>query len=78
MINPPPKILRRDGRTSRLPSPSPTMEGLVRPIGKPPQTVRSTQIDPNEIQFEDFPKEARMEVQLAWEGSIMAQQDEME
>jgi len=40
MINAPPKILRQDGRTSRLPSPSPTMEGLVHPIGKPPQTVK--------------------------------------
>jgi hypothetical protein len=54
------------------------MEELVRPIGQPPQTVRSTQIDPNEIQFEDFPEEARMELQLVWEGFAMAQQDEME
>jgi hypothetical protein len=54
------------------------MEGLVRPIRQPPQTVRSTQIDPNDIQFEDFPKEAKMEVQSTWEGSTMAQQDEMD
>lgn len=40
--------------------------------------VRSTQIDPNEIQFEDFPKEARMEIQFAWERFAMAQHDEME
>jgi hypothetical protein len=70
MTSAPPKILRWDDKTSRLPSPSPTVEGLVHPIGQPPQMIRSTQIDPNEIQFEDFLREAKMEVQSAWEGLL--------
>jgi hypothetical protein len=67
MTRPPPKILKQDSKTSRLPPLSPTMEGLVRPIEQPPQTIRSTQFDLNKIQFKDFPKEARMEVQSTWE-----------
>jgi hypothetical protein len=45
--------LRQGNTTSKAPSPSCIMGRLQHLVKLPPQTVRSTQIDPNEIQLDD-------------------------
>jgi hypothetical protein len=42
--------------------------GLYQNPNLPSHTIRSTQIDPNEIRLDDIPEDENIEGQIAWEG----------